>query len=442
MPHAAAVSIPLALYFASTLAGGPVGRPPADTPSALHGYARAAIAPDATAAQAACARLRAEGPAGLDALLNEHQAVLQRGAKDPLWPRVTEAIDKVAAQKDAFASRLYWYTDLEQAKAAARASGRPILSLHLLGRLDQDLSCANSRFFRTSLYADPKVSALLREHYVLHWESERPAPKITIDFGDGRKLERTVTGNSVHYVLDADGRPVDAIPGLAGAGMFRAELSDDAELERSLRGLTPAERAARLSKYHAIKRAVLNEEWPAFLVDAKPRSDAPTALAAAPLARTKAMVQGPSVRALSLLEWGDAPSTPTALEKDPRFAALIEAHRADARLDPACVALMRLKEGPGSGAPEGADEAGFARMVTTFEDAIARDQALNHYVFHARVHGWFAEQGMAPTLASLDRGIYQQLFLTPASDPWLGLVPADTYTATDRGGLLVLDQAR
>jgi hypothetical protein len=358
-----AVILPLSIYFASAIAGGPVGRPPADTPSALHADARVAVARDAAAANAAVARLRAEGQAGLDALLAEHKDVLDRGTKDPLWPRVTKAIDKVAAQKDAFASRLYWYTDLEQAKAAARASGRPILSLHLLGRLDQDLSCANSRFFRTSLYADPKVSALLRENFVLHWESERPAPKITIDFGDGRKLERTVTGNSVHYVLDADGRPVDAIPGLAGAGMFRAELSEDAELEHSLRGLAPAERAARLSKHHALKRAVLNEEWPAFMVDATPSADAP----------------------------------PTALASAPR----------------------------------------------AFEDAIVRDQGGNQYVFHARIHGWFAEEAaIAPKLATLDRRIDDQLFLTPASDPWLGLAPKDAYTALDHGGFLRDSQVR
>ena len=95
-----AVIAPLAL----ALAGGPVGRPPADTPSGLHADARIAVAPDAQKAQAACDRLRAEGPAGLDALLAEHKQVLDHGSADPMWPRVTQAIDKVAAQKDAYAS--------------------------------------------------------------------------------------------------------------------------------------------------------------------------------------------------------------------------------------------------------------------------------------------------------------------------------------------------
>lgn len=36
-------------------------------------------------------------------------------------PAVAAAIDAVAGQKDALTSRLFWYTDLEAAKAAAKA---------------------------------------------------------------------------------------------------------------------------------------------------------------------------------------------------------------------------------------------------------------------------------------------------------------------------------
>ena len=73
------------------------------------------------------------------------------------------ALDAVGQQRDCYASQLYWFTDLEQAKAAAKASGKPILSLRLLGRLDEEFSCANSRFFRTALYANGEVSKVLRD---------------------------------------------------------------------------------------------------------------------------------------------------------------------------------------------------------------------------------------------------------------------------------------
>src|SRR5262249_3390832 len=134
--------------------------------------------------------------------------------------RLRDALTRVARQYDAYASRLYWYTDLDEAVRVARRDNRPILSLRLLGNLDEELSCANSRFFRTALYPNAEIARYLRQNFVFHWKSERPAPRITIDFGDGRKLERTITGNSVHYILDSKGRPVDAIPGLYGPKAF------------------------------------------------------------------------------------------------------------------------------------------------------------------------------------------------------------------------------
>lgn len=139
-------------------------------------------------------------------------------------PERQAAIDREAAQKDAWRSGLFWYTDFNQALAAAKSSGKPILSLRLLGRLDEELSCANSRFFRKTLYVDPNISSLLRSRYILHWESVRPVPIVTIDYGDGMVVKRTLTGNSIHYLLAPDGRVIDALPGLLNADTFEREL--------------------------------------------------------------------------------------------------------------------------------------------------------------------------------------------------------------------------
>jgi hypothetical protein len=77
-------------------------------------------------------------------------------------PQRRAELDALCRQRDCDASELFWYTDLERAKTAAKASGKPILSLRLLGRLDEDLSCANSRFFRVAVYPDAAVGKLLR----------------------------------------------------------------------------------------------------------------------------------------------------------------------------------------------------------------------------------------------------------------------------------------
>lgn len=153
------------------------------------------------------------GPAGLAAFLRQHG----RSA--------SPALDAVCAQRDAHATLLYWFTDLPAAIAEARRTQRPILSLRLLGRLDEELSCANSRFFRKSLYVDPAINRTLRERFVLHWASVRPVPKVTIEFGNGKTLVKTLTGNSAHLVLDAGGRVVDALPGLFSPEVFAQLLA-------------------------------------------------------------------------------------------------------------------------------------------------------------------------------------------------------------------------
>ena len=164
-------------------------------------------------------------------------------------------------------SRLYWYTDLAEAKAAAERTGRPILSLRMLGKLTDEFSCANSRFFRTAFYSNKEISDYLRDNFVLHWQSVRPVPRVTIDFGDGRKLERTLTGNSAHYVLASDGTPLDVLPGLYGPQKFLQWLQATRNLESSYRHIAqarpaPGPRWAQLLKqYHSQRRDAILQAW-------------------------------------------------------------------------------------------------------------------------------------------------------------------------------------
>jgi len=130
------------------------------------------------------------GPKKLEALF----ALYDREPDGPAKEKLAAEIDAIAHQKYATVSRLYWHTDLASALIAAREQGRPILHLRMLGRLDEDLSCANSRLFRTTLYANQDVSAFLRERFILYWSSERPVPRVTIDYGDGIPVSYVAIG--------------------------------------------------------------------------------------------------------------------------------------------------------------------------------------------------------------------------------------------------------
>ena len=140
------------------------------TKASLESLALSATSSDGSESAAAIDQLRSRGQAGLDALLAAYADEV-RGKRDSVtkgepgdrWPLIAAALDKVAAQRDSYAAGLFWYSDFDQAKAAAKASTKPILSLRLLGKLDEDLSCANSRFFRLTLRSRPRfISGLSR----------------------------------------------------------------------------------------------------------------------------------------------------------------------------------------------------------------------------------------------------------------------------------------
>lgn len=371
------------------------------------------------------------------------------------WARLAAAIDAVAAQKDAAYSGLYWHTDLERAKAAARKSGKPILSLRLLGTLDTEFSCANSRFFRTVLYANNEVSAALRDRFVLHWQSVRPVPKVMIDMGDGRVVHRTITGNSVHYVLDAEGRPVDAVPGLYGPKAFLRAIDAAGQAARAAGEMADRpSRLAMLKDWHGERAGRLTSAWeqdlaavgvaPVVVGTLWTAENAPgvfpTAARAARAAVGKSMVELNIVRALApRVAVLRASTTDDAWAK----LAALPAHAEAARLDDASRALVAAKHPPARAAGRNAlskmkVEDPIVRVLANLERSVAEDTVRNEYGFHRMVHEWFAaslKETIADDVGPLNEKIYAELFLTPSSDPWLGLVPAHTYSALEGDGM-------
>lgn len=83
------------------------------------------------------------------------------------------------------------------------------------------------------LFSDSRVSTLIRTQFVAAWESVRPVPTVEIDFGNGRKIKRTVNGNIATYVCAPDGRVLDIIPGLNTPEAYLEDLRHALNLWRA-----------------------------------------------------------------------------------------------------------------------------------------------------------------------------------------------------------------
>ena len=436
-------------------------------------FSQQAVYGDDAARTAAIARLRKAGPGGLQALVETHsvlleslrtkatpdnlkaqnrpQASLTTEQERALWNPVKEkpqaihserlrtALDEVAQQRGAHNSLLFWYTDLEAAKVEAKRTQRPILSLRLLGKLTDEYSCANSRFFRTVLYANKEVAGKLRDTFVLHWSTERPVPVVTVDFGDGRVLKRTMMGNSAHYVLDFNGRPVDVVPGLYGPKAFLKVVGSAAVVASEVAPLSDTAAAGKLAAFHKARLEIILAAWNADLakvgggkkVVSPPRNpgDGNQSLSS--------RFYGPLTNDFSL-------SARTTDEDWTRIAAL---HLDDARLDETGKALIRNEKPAGPPAPDAMRVAvckmavempmlRAAQAALQFERNVALDSVRNEYLLHSTIHEWFVRGMGKVDFAGLNQRVYAELFLTPANDPWMGLAPA-VYTGLEGAGMSI-----
>ncbi len=274
------------------------------------------------------------------------------------------------------------------------------------------------------------VSKYLRENYVLHWKSVRPAPRITIDFGDGRKIERTITGNSIHYVIAPDGTMIDAIPGLYSPNAFLkyVQRADEAWTAASGKALKEKDRLLlefRKRNFDEIKsgRDKAVKETCVTLAEARTGT---LAILAAPMAVAKMVV----VDEYSILRvYDDFAKFEPSIKFDD-WEKLSVAYSPALGVDENTIAMVRRQN-----AKTGLTTSEFDGMLRKLNNFIALDTTRNDFLFHTKLYEWLNRSRGFGDLESFNARVYDQLFQTPNSDRWLGLYSSDVYTALDGNGL-------
>ena len=393
-----------------------------------------ALSEDAATAVPAIRELRGMGPTGLDALFVKYGAEIERysksGERTENWQMIANAIDTVSMQKDDYASHLYWYTDLEEAKRVAAKQNKPILSLRLLGNLNEEFSCANSRLFRAILYSNDEIATYLRENYILHWKSVRPAPRITIDFGDGRKIERTVTGNSIHYILDSDGQIIDALAGLYSPQAFLSYLKQSRELVSRIAKLTPIEKRKSLLEFRKNNFDAIRKNRDAAVASSKVSFSEPKDTVAALPVMERAMSKAVVVDEVGLLRvYDDFSRFEPQINLD-SWTKLAKIYSPASGLDTASNDFIRRQN-----KATGLTESEFAGLFTKLENFVALDTTRNDFLFHTKLYEWLNARRPV-SLDTFNSQVYDVLFKTPEKDKWLGLYSTDVYTALDGNGLI------
>lgn len=405
------------------------------------------------------------GQEGLDAMAKkrDQMAVMLASIKQPSVDpapvsQITANIKHLNLAMDAFSnqryghiSRLYWYTDLAAAKAQAQKTHRPILSLRMLGNLTDEYSCANSRFFRVMLYADPTINNYLRENFVLHWQSVRDVPQVTVTLADGSTMRRTVTGNSVHMVLTEDGQIVDVIPGLWHPAAFLKQVQTGKSLATQMQqvarkaGESDLARNLQLAvirEFHQRQKAAtqlaFSERLKALDIKSAELQTRNQSLAvrvnnlltarlnaevAMPMAVTKSFGEAPLMQPIRLVNV----QTMWQQINLPKWQMFADSFKDEAKLSDAAWSLIAA-ENNGDAEP-------FRQTLT---DSLASDTAFNQFFLKQQIHDLFATSNinLLTNDAALTQKLYREVLGMDLSDNWAGLSDAKVYTGLSQGGMV------
>jgi chromosome condensin MukBEF MukE localization factor len=74
-------------------------------------------------------------------------------------------------------------------------------------------------------------------------------------------------------------------------------------------------------------------------------------------------------------------------------------------------------------------------LVQKLQLSIALDTVRNEYMLRPKLHAWLVADPVRSDVDMLNEKVYAELFLTPKTDPWLGLFSPETYMALERGGV-------
>jgi hypothetical protein len=223
------------------------------------------------------------------------------------------------------------------------------------------------------LFSSTEIAQFINNTFEPAWESVRPVPIVTIDFGNGTKVTRTLHGNIATYVCDADGRVLDVMAGIYEPATFQKRLNQFQLLAQyvAFRSLGRSNPAALLHNYHVRQAAALKAE------------KAPEVLAynfAAGM--TKGRIENP----IKLIAAGEVPGSQ----------------------------LVGLKAVP-TPSPNGAA----AEEITRWKE-LTEDTRLNETLRRRLVHEKLSEVGMVPP-DQIVKWLYKDVLHADLDDPYLGL---------------------
>ena len=280
------------------------------------------------------------------------------------------------------------------------------------------------------LLSNPQVVQLLNTQFVPYWESVRPVPKVTIDFGNGHKMQRTLMGNTVMYLCLPNAQVVDALPGVYTPEDFLRETNKTLTFLQQLSSAPEEERtfsrvASTLAAWHRgqVEEALLRERQRITFSKSFVESPLLNALGIPAVDRPQVAQKAVGERAgegkAVLLPANTAPAMLKSASRERLVTAFQSLSSQMVDISKRAATVQQLEQNlqiARKGTPPTPEQLG--------REVVRLDSRNNVNTMRPAVHVLLATYSTPPTPKSCRDILYKQLLHVPLDDPNLGLADA------------------
>lgn len=238
------------------------------------------------------------------------------------------------------------------------------------------------------LFSSETIAKVINEKFEPVWVSVRDVPLVTIDFGHGHKITRTLNGNVATYALHPDGTVLDILPGIYAPEEYAQQLEQMSYLHQYVCKAFARKPTDVLSEYHTTQMKLL--------ADGKEPGKLVFNIASA---ISKGRIENP----VKFVIFGQ----PSAKEPTPAVNTASPAQIAVQQYQQAAVSDPAPKE---------------SKAATTLRGwkELAEDTKINETLHRKMIHEHLAKVG-AVQPKDVTRWLYKEVLHADLDDPYLGL---------------------
>ena len=232
------------------------------------------------------------------------------------------------------------------------------------------------------LFSNQEIANFINDNFEPCWKSVRDVPTVSIDFGNGKKLKRTLHDNIATFVCHRDGKVIDVLPGVYDPVAYKKQLEDlklasEFVLDRGHLS------ESKLLEYHHV-RAETIKTGRQFSIRRKE------------IERTISGVEKNMKIVLSPME---------------RLRGSFNgASRANAESLPAKTARSKTKQ----------SKTTTAKIAETLNGRLAVDTKINETHRRQQIHGYILQKGLT-TPDEMHKWLYREVLHADLDDPYMGL---------------------